>query len=133
MRQKDKISRREMREITKKMLILLGITFIVGALYSLKLPYILISLVCTAALVPKYTEQYMQGLRQRKRYDRVVLYMEQILYSFKKKPKIREALLDVAKTGDRTMKELMEEIILNIDSKMNENIFEDSLKIMEEE
>lgn len=131
--QKDKISKQEKKDIAGKLIVLICAVVIVGIIYKLNIPCILVSVICTIAIVPNYMRQYLEGIKHRKRYDRVVLYMEQILYSFKKKPKIREALIDVSKTGDSTIKELIEEVIINIDSKMSNNIFSDSLKIIEEE
>lgn len=68
-----------------------------------------------------------------KKFNDVVLYMEQIVYSFKKQPKIRMALVDAGKVSSDEMKEIIEEAILNIDVDETDRIYEDSLKIIEEE
>lgn len=68
-----------------------------------------------------------------KKFKDVVQYMEQIIYSFKKQPKIRPALTDAQKISSPEMKEMIEEVIVNIDSKVTENIYEESLKIIQEE
>jgi hypothetical protein len=68
-----------------------------------------------------------------RRFQDVVLYMEQIIYSFKKQPKIRPALLDAQKVSSREMKEIIEEVTVNIDSKMTDQIYEESLNIIQEE
>lgn len=68
-----------------------------------------------------------------KKFKDVVLYMEQMIYSFKKQPKIRLALSDAQKVSSPEMKEIIEEAIVNIDSAMTENIYVESLKIIQEE
>ncbi|MCI9616415.1 MAG: hypothetical protein HFG31_00255 [Eubacterium sp.] len=67
------------------------------------------------------------------KFHDVVLYMEQMIYSFKKQPKIRMALSDAQKVCSNHMKEMIEEVILNIDSKMTENIYEESLEVLKSE
>ncbi len=47
------------------------------------------------------------------KFHDVVLYMEQMIYSFKKQPKIRMALSDAQKVCSNHMKEMIEEVILN--------------------
>ena len=67
------------------------------------------------------------------KFHDVVLYMEQMIYSFKKQPKIRMALSDAQKVCSNHMKEMIEEVILNIDSKMTENIYEEALEVLKSE
>ncbi len=67
-----------------------------------------------------------------KYYD-AVQYMEQMIYSFKKQPKIREALSDAQKVSTERMKEIIEEVLVSIDSKATENIYEESLDIIGKE
>ena len=43
------------------------------------------------------------------KYNDVVLYMEQMIYSFKKQPKIRMALLDAQKVSSIEMREVIED------------------------
>ncbi len=68
-----------------------------------------------------------------KKFNDVVLYMEQMVYSFKKQPKIRPALEDAQKVSSDEIKEIIEEVTVNIDSKMSEQIYEESLKIIQDE
>ena len=67
------------------------------------------------------------------KYNDVVLYMEQMIYSFKKQPKIRMALLDAQKVSSIEMREVIEDAIVNIDSNKSANIYEDALAIIEKE
>ena len=67
------------------------------------------------------------------KYNDVVLYMEQMIYSFKKQPKIKMALLDAQKVSSIEMREVIEEAIVNIDSNKSANIYEDALAIIEKE
>lgn len=74
-----------------------------------------------------------RGRRYLKKFNDIVLYMEQMVYSFKKQPKIRPALVDAQKVSSDEMKEIIEEVIVSIDSKMTEHIYEESLKIIQDE
>lgn len=109
------------------------IVFIICVVYKLN---IFASLVCICAAM-FYNIAFHQEEKKRKTYlekfKDVVLYMEQIIYSFKKQPKIRLALSDAQKISSPKMKEIIEEVIVNIDSKMTENIYEESLKIIQDE
>ena len=67
------------------------------------------------------------------RFKDVVLYMEQMVYSFKKQPKIRPALVDAQKVGTVQIKEIIEEAIVAIDTRDSENIYREALGIIEEQ
>ncbi|MBE5959470.1 MAG: hypothetical protein E7254_11495 [Lachnospiraceae bacterium] len=127
------MSDEEKRQFLKRTIGVVLVSVIVGCIYSLKLWGIIICCIFTMSVLPFYYKINIKRIWHRRRFESVNLYMEQMLYSFKKRPKIREALIDASKTCDSLVKEIIEEIIVNIDSKMNDRIYEDSLKIIEEE
>lgn len=107
--------------------------FVVCIVYKLN---IIMTGVCMAAAV--YMTMALlkeEETRQKylKKFHNIVLYMEQIVYSFKKQPKIRPALVDAQKVCSDEMKEIIEEVMVNIDSKMTDQIYEESLKIIQDE
>lgn len=106
---------------------------IVCVAYKLNL---IASIVCiSGAMIFNIAYQREEKIRvgYLKKFKDVVLYMEQIIYSFKKQPKIRPALLDSQKISSPEMKEIIEEVVVNIDSAMTENIYEESLELIQDE
>lgn len=109
------------------------IVFVVCVAYKLS---IFASIFCIGAAMLYNIAFYKEEKTREaylKKFKDVVQYMEQMIYSFKKQPKIRPALSDAQKISSPEMKEIIEEVIVNIDSKMTENIYEESLKIIQEE
>lgn len=129
----ERLTKEEKKKIIKKLIVLLGATTLVGCIYSLKPIYIGICVIFTLLILPGFYRENEKEIKFRNRFECVVTYLEQMLYSFKKRPKIREALIDAQKTSDNYMKELIEEVVVNIDTKMSDNIYEESLKIIEDE
>ncbi|MCR5836396.1 MAG: hypothetical protein K6G88_07810 [Lachnospiraceae bacterium] len=123
----------EKRQFVKRTVSVGMVSVIVGLIYNLKIWGIVICFLFTMSVVPFYYRINLKKIHYKKKFESVILYIEQMLYSFKKRPKIREALIDATKTCDSIVKEIIEEIIVNIDSKMADRIYEESLKIIEEE
>ena len=80
-----------------------------------------------------YQREEIKRRRLLERFKDGVMYMEQMIYSFKKQPKIRLALQDAQKIGSSEVKELLEEVIVNIDTNESENIYEEALELVEKE
>ena len=80
-----------------------------------------------------YQKEEIKRRRLFERFKDGVMYMEQMIYSFKKQPKIRLALQDAQKIGSSEVKELLEEVIVNIDTNESENIYEEALELVEKE
>lgn len=117
------------KDSAKVLLIILGICL------AYKLNVFSIILCMAAGVVFNYFYQ-KEEIKRRRLFDRfkdAVMYMEQMIYSFKKQPKIRLALQDAGKIGSDEVKELLEEVIVNIDTKESDNIYEDSLRLIEKE
>lgn len=80
-----------------------------------------------------YQKEELKRIKFKEKFKDAVLYMEQMVYSFKKQPKIRLALLDAQKIGSEEVKELLEEVIVNIDTNESDDIYGEALKLVEEE
>lgn len=92
-------------------------------------------LICIAASI---VFNYFFEIQEKKRlhyleeFKSAVLYMEQMVYSFKKRPKIRLALEDARKVGNDNIKKLIEQVEDMIDNKESENIYKEALGLIEE-
>ena len=93
------------KDSAKVLLIILGICL------AYRLNIISIILCMCAGVVFNYFYQREELKRKRlfERFKDAVMYMEQMIYSFKKQPKIRLALQDAQKIGSSEVKELLEE------------------------
>lgn len=119
--------------IIKDSLKIVLLVYIVCLVYKLSITSVVICSV--AAIIYNVFYEIQEKIRKyylNKYYD-VVQYMEQMIYSFKKQPKIREALSDAQKVSTERMKEIIEEVLVSIDSKATENIYEESLDIIGKE
>lgn len=119
--------------IIKDSLKIVLLVYIVCLVYKLRITSVVICSV--AAIIYNVFYEKQEKIRKyylNKYYD-VVQYMEQMIYSFKKQPKIREALSDAQKVSTERMKEIIEEVLVSIDSKATENIYEESLDIIGKE
>ena len=119
--------------IIKDSLKIVLLVYIVCLVYKLSITSVVICNV--AAIIYNVFYEKQEKIRKyylNKYYD-VVQYMEQMIYSFKKQPKIREALSDAQKVSTERMKEIIEEVLVSIDSKATENIYEESLYIIGKE
>lgn len=112
---------------------ILGFVLITCLIYKLKILSIGICMLMACYVAYSMVKEEKKGEKYLRKFSDAVLYMEQLSYSFKKQPKIRPALMDVQKVSSKEMKEVIEEAILNIDSKMTERIYEESLKIIQDE
>lgn len=119
--------------LLKKSIKVLTIVLIICIAYKLNCIFTGICVAAAVFINSMLLKEYTKSKRNRDRFDNVVLYMEQIAYSFKKQPKIRQALMDAQKVCPKDMKEIIEEVTVNIDSKMTEDIYEESLKIIQDE
>lgn len=124
---------REKLKIIKESFKMLAIVLTVCIVYKLNIIYIVFCMAAAVFVNTTFLREEDKRKKYLKKFNDVVLYMEQMVYSFKKQPKIRRALVDAAKISSDEMKEIIEEAILNIDVEETEHIYEDSLRIIEEE
>ncbi len=68
---------------------------IAGCIFKLTVPEILVVAVSGMAMIPKVIINSYKNMYEQKRFSDVNMYIEQMLYSFKKTPKIITALQDV--------------------------------------
>lgn len=125
---KDKILKR-LKDSAKILILVL----IVCLIYKLNIFCILVCLAGAAVFHMLFQKQQQIKEKYLNKFHDVLLYMEQMIYSFKKQPKIRPALSDAQKVSSNRMKEIIEEVIVNIDSKMTDKIYEESLDIIGKE
>lgn len=108
---------------------------LLGYLYRLKLPFAVALIVVETAVIPVWIKARKRQAIEQKRFLDVNLYMEQVLYSFRKSPQILSALMDVAKlfpTGN--MSESIQKMITSIrETYEGDKIMEKSLGILESE
>ncbi len=117
----------------RKYICIIAIVVGIAFAYKLELPIVIAIGVITTLLMPMLYKEEKKKRYYKKKFEDLISYMEQMCYSFKKSGKIRPSLIDAQKISDGEMKEIIEEVIVNIDSKMNEDIYEQALKILEEE
>lgn len=118
-------------QIIRKSTSILLLILLIGIIYKLNIFAILLCLGCGLIFNIFFMKQEKIRHCYLNKFNDVVMYMEQLIYSFKKQPKIRMALEDAAKVCSQRIKEIIEETIINIDSKMESNIYEKSLKIIQ--
>ena len=101
-----------MNEKIKKILKYMIIVFFICLLY--KMQFIEITICLAMAFFVSLSIIREDEIRKKylKRFNDLILYMDQIIYSFKKQPKIRLALMDAQKVCTDEMKEYIEEAIL---------------------
>ena len=117
----------------RKYICIIAIVVGIAFAYKLELPIVIAIGVITTLLMPMLYKEEKKKSYYKKKFEDLISYMEQMSYSFKKSGKFRPSLIDAQKLSDGEMKEIIEEVIVNIDSKMNEDIYEQALKILEEE
>lgn len=116
----------------------LGLMFLIigatGLFYNVKLSYIAVLGILVLVLMPTIIRSQFRYVYEQKRFSDIVAYMEQMIYSFQKQPKILIALQDVSTVIDGRLKELIDEAIFYInDGKAVSNIYEEALMKIENE
>ena len=120
-------------QIIKDSAKILAVVIIVCLVYKLDPLGIAVCLLAAIAFNFFFQKEERKREGYLRKFHDVLLYMEQMIYSFKKQPKIRLALSDAQKVSSNRMKEIIEEVIVNIDSKMTDKIYEESLEIIRRE
>ncbi|MGN0383110.1 MAG: hypothetical protein ACI4DS_02485 [Eubacterium sp.] len=107
------------------------LVLVMGLLFRLKLPALLVVLGAILSMVPMLVKQKKKENDEMKRFQDVITYMEQVIYSFKKQPKIRETLIDARKVTEGKMKNTIGDAIEVIDAGEASNIYKEALAIIE--
>ena len=78
-------------------LLMFAMCIMLGYLYRLRLPFAIVLGVAQLILLPVWLRQKKEQQRQQKRFMDANLYMEQVLYSFRKSRKVLAALEDMVR------------------------------------
>ena len=120
---------KKVKQFIRFLIIVLGIT-LAYRLNPFAIVICMISAVFCNCLFLKEEERRKIYLEK---YKSLIAYMEQMAYSFKKQPKIVLAISDAQKVCTGMIKEVLEETLIRIDRGSEENIYENALKIIQEE
>ena len=107
-----------------------------GVCYYLKLMwyYIIIIAIFTALLAPSILMTIYKNKFENLRFEEATSYCEQMIYSFRKKQKIRVALEDVYGTSTGHLKEIVYKMVKYIDGGVAQNdLYDEALQIMQDE
>ncbi len=124
--------------VKNTMLIYLIITVISAAggfVFQLGPVEVCIVAVCGMAMMPRVIINSYKNMYEQKRFSDVNIYIEQVLYSFKKIPKIITALQDAEKIipGDSPMRETINQAVeFILHDYSGENALDEGLKIIEQ-
>lgn len=107
----------------KKYLLTMVLAFLAVAIicnfFRLQSTYIVVLLVIFGICFPVLVVTQFRFLYEQKRFRETIDYLEQMIYSFKKKPKILVSLQDVLTLSSGKMKEVIQEAIDYINSGMD--------------
>ncbi|MBO5372425.1 MAG: hypothetical protein J6A75_06875 [Lachnospiraceae bacterium] len=109
------------------------ISLLLGYFYRLKIIVLLIMLCVEAAAIPFWMKVKRKARKEKIRFTEANMYMEQILYSFRKNPKILSALKDVEKLfPNGNMRKCIQNAIEYMQETYGEDLLmEKALKIIE--
>lgn len=101
--------------------------------YKLWVPCGIVTGVCMALFIPAFIVVRKQKEYEKKRLSDLQVYMEQVLYAFKKNPNILDTLKDTSAMFDKDsmMYQAVSEAINYIENTMSENASEEGLLIIE--
>ncbi len=120
---------KKVKQFSKILLIILGVTLV----YRLNPVAIIICMVGGVIFDGMFLKEEKKRKNYLLKFKSLISYMEQMGYSFKKQPKIVPALRDAQKVCVGSIKEILEETLVQIDTGNEENIYENALKIIQEE
>lgn len=120
--------------LLKACAILLIAAGVLSYLYFLKIPFILTLMGIGLLSVPSYVYHDFKNKYEKKKYLDLTVYMEQMLYSFKRHPKILDALQDTKQVfTEGSMQDVIVQAIARIQDGTGEELYKNSLKIIENE
>lgn len=106
---------------------------LIGIGYSLRTPFLLSLAVMVTLMLPKLILVQFRYVYEQQRFENAVLYMEQMIYSMQKLPKIREAIADAASISDPAMQHLLQQVLERIDQGQDVAIYEVAFTMIEEQ
>lgn len=115
-------------------LVLLFAAFVSGYLLRLDYAYCGILAIFFVACMPSMIITRFKADYEKNRFNDIIDYMEQLIYSFHKNNKIREALIDVHEVARGNVRDTVERMLDFLDRNMKTaNLYEGALNIMQEE
>ena len=84
-------------------------------------------------MLPFMISSQFKYIYEQKRFNELCIYMEQMAYSFKKKPKILSALKDTAEITNGKINKLINKAINMIEQDFTDNLYADALHIIGKE
>lgn len=122
------------RNILIMLLVLAFSTFLVGYLLGLEYIYCAILILFYCLCLPSLIVTKFKADYEKNRFNDTVDYMEQLIYSFHKSNKIREALVDVYGVAHGNVKATIRKMLDCIDFDMTTpKLYEKAFKIMQDE
>lgn len=101
-------------------------------LFELQIKNIIINTLIVTLCSPLIALFLERGRNEKERFYEVVSYLEQMIYSFLKFPKIREALLDVYEISQGRLRKTLKDSLNLIDAGNEDNIFQKAFYKMEQ-
>ena len=122
------------KDFAIKLALVMALILGAGVYYQSNGVVIALLILLTAFALPKIIVSQYSYIYERKRFDDVIMYCEQMIYSFKKMPKIQTALEDTRTLLNGRIAELVDEAIEYINKGISQgDIYEEAFAIIEKE
>lgn len=120
-------------DFAKVTLLFLSVMLIVGYFLKLNTYYITVFLIAVGCMLPLMIISQFKYIYEQNRFNELTVYLEQMAYSFKKRPKILTALKDTAEITSGRMNSLINKAIDMIENDYSDTIYRDALRVIEKE
>ena len=118
----------------KTLIIALGLIIAGAVFYHLNIIGTGVLIIAGILVTPLMVIQKVRYIHEEHRFRDITEYIQQMIYCFMKKPKIRECLVDTAMTLEgRQITETIKKAIEYMDNTISNNVLEESLAIIEKE
>lgn len=112
----------------------IGGSFLLAYLFQLRIEFCIVVVISFMLCIPSMIISKFKYGYEKNRFNDVVNYMEQMIYSFRKRTKIQNALEDVFELSDGNVKSTIKRMLDFIDSGESKNgLYVDALRIMQDE
>ena len=120
-------------DFLKTTLLFSGIIIVVGYFLQMQPFYITALILAVILMMPTMIKNQFKFIYEQRRFSELVMYLEQMAYSFKKDAKILLALKDTAEVTSGKMNELVNNAIWYIENQYSDNVYEEALQMIENE
>lgn len=118
----------------KMLLIMFVLVISTCLLYQLEIVFVIYLILLCVYMIPGLFRSQYRYLYEQKRFHDVILYLEQMINSISKDPKIILALKDTEKILDGRIKEIVKEMIKHIEQGYSDhNVYEEAFLLLENE